>query len=398
MLIPEHDGRMTVSPTMLRTYGAGGFRLTEHEGERGCPRQFKAKYVEQRVADDGRSDALAYGSLFHRALYLMDEEQLTPEQALERVWPVRMDPAFWSEARRDLTAYLERGASPTDRYGTIAVEQELSAHLYDDEDFGPVWIRAILDWLGVDLDAPGVLHAVDYKTNRHPPSVDDVRGDIQLKIQHLVVRENAARYGMRDPRVVMHLDAVKWREVEVSYSDAEIEDLRTWLVAVVRAILRDEEALPVLNPGCGWCPVRGDCPAYTALPEVADQARGVLAMLDGDEARWSWRSKANKVRLLLAKAVEDVDREFERRARENGGLRVGDTEWVVETDWATEIDMARLHQAMGESFYQVASTSKTRVEAHAASWPASTVAAVRACFGRVPTGTKVTKRKVPRGG
>jgi RecB family exonuclease len=395
--IPEHDGRMTVSPTMLRTYGAGGFRLTEHEGERGCPRQFKAKYVERRVADDGRSDALAYGSLFHRALYLMDEEQLTPEQALERVWPVRMDPAFWAEARRDLTAYLERGASPTDRYGTIAVEQELSAHLYDDEDFGPVWIRAILDWLGVDLDAPGVLHAVDYKTNRHPPSVADVRGDIQLKIQHLVVRENAARYGMHDPRVVMHLDAVKWREVEVSYTQEEIEDLRTWLIAVVRAILRDDEALPVLNPGCGWCPVRGDCPAYTALPEVAEQARGMLAMLDGDEARLAWRSKANKVRLLLAKAVEDVDKTFERRARENGGLRVGDTEWAVETDWATEIDMRRLHEAMGESFYDVASTSKTRVEAAAANWPASTMAAVRACFGRVPTGTKVVRRKVSGG-
>jgi hypothetical protein len=394
MKIPTGPNKqMTVSPTMLRTYGAGGFRLTEHEGERGCPRQFKAKYVEHRVVEGG-SSALQYGSLFHRALYLMDEEQLTPDEALERVWPVRMDPAFWSEARRDLTAYLERGAAPTDRYGTLAVEEELTAHLYDDEEFGPVYVRAILDWVGTDMDRRNVLHVVDYKTNRHPPTTEDVRGDIQLKIQHFVARENAARWGMGDPQVVMHLDAVKWREIQVTYSDGEIEDLRTWLMAVVRAILRDEEAQPVVNPGCAWCPVQSDCPAFAALPDVAEQLAKALPQLPDVATKKRWRDRANKVRLLLDGAVKKIDRELTAKVKLEGPLELAGEVWSLESAWQTEIDLPALHRAMGTAFYDVVSTSKTRVEERVLEWDASSLAEVRACFRSVPVGTKVVKRKV----
>jgi hypothetical protein len=239
-----------------------------------------------------------------------------------------------------------------------------------------------------------VLHAVDYKTNRRPPTVEDVRGDIQLKIQHLVTAANAGVFGLREPRVVMHLDAVKWREIEVSYTDTEIEDLRTWLIAVVRTILRDEEGAPQLNPGCGWCPVRHDCPAFASLPEVAVAANGVLPLLDTDEAKLAWRTRANKMRLLLEKAVKDIDDGFERRARADGELVVGDTKWEVETEWTTQVDLRALHAVMDDAFYDVVATSKTKIEKAVAEWPASLLGAVRGCYSSVATGTKVVRRKV----
>lgn len=388
------SGFPTVSATQLRTYGAGGFRLAEQEEARGCPRQYHAKYVEHRVREE-RPYELEYGGFFHRVLYLLEAGDLTPDEALERAFPADADPAMFVEARKDLTAYLERGASPTDRFATIAVETELDAELYVDETYGPVHYRGFIDWLGVDPNLPGVLHVVDYKTNRHPPHVEDVRGDVQMKGYHWLVARNARRFGFSGtPRIVTHLDAVKFREVEVTYRDEDIDDWHGWAVAVVRKILRDETATPALNPGCGWCPVKDDCPEFQALPATAaGMAVGVKEIVD-PVARLAWRDAANGVRLLLEKAVKGIDKEFKEQAAVLGQVIVGDQQFAVQEAWETQIDLRDLHRAMGDAFYDVVATSKTKIEGATADWSPSDAAAARACIVNVPAGTKVTRTKV----
>lgn len=385
---------MTVSATQLRVYGAAGFRLNTHEESKGCPRQYKAKYVDRIVEHDPKSYALQYGSYFHQILYLMEDRGLTPDEALQEAFPSDGDPEMITEARQDLTQYMERGASPVDRFGTLAVETEMDALLYVDDEHGPVRWRGIIDWIGVDMDDPHTIHVVDYKTNRFPPSLPDVEADVQLKSYAWLVMENADRFGIsRDRvRVVVHLDAIKFREVEVEYAREDIEDWQDWAIAVCRAILRDEDAEPRINPGCDYCPVRFDCPAFDALPGTARELADRLAGIEDPERRLEWRDAANRVRLLLEKQVKEIDRAFADRAMEDGALTVGSSEWVVEQVWSDKWDLPTLHEAMGDAFYRVVNPVKTRIKAVTKDWEPSAVAAVNAAVERQP-GELKAKRK-----
>lgn len=368
--------------------------MLDQEDETGCPRQWRARYVDKNVTEE-KSYPLRFGTLIHEALYLMEEEALGPEEALDRVFPVDMKPEDYGEALRDLRAYVERGASPVDRFGTLASETELSMLLYEDDEYGPIYLRGIIDWLGIDLNEPSLLHAVDFKSNRQPPKVDDVRKSIQLKVYDLLIRANWPRFMPTHPmpRVVMHLDAIKWRDVEVRFTPAELEEVKHWLIAVARTILRDEEAKPRTNPGCAFCPVKADCPAFGELPVEAK------ALLEGKpkngnlEALQDWRDAANRMRLLLEKSVKAVDDDLKAKAELAGGLLIGNQSWALESDWRTEVNVRRLHALLGEQFYDVASVSKKSIEELTRDWAASDADAVLKCFDRVVVGAKVTRKK-----
>lgn len=719
MRIPDGpSGFPTLSPTQLRAYGAGGFRLSEQELPRGCPRQYKARYVERRVPAEF-SYELDHGRFVHEVLYLMEDRGLTPDEALVAALPAGSTPESFAEARADVDAYMQRGASPTDRYATLGVELGLDAELYVDEEFGPVRIRAIVDWVGTDTDQPNLLHVVDYKdlplgtrlptptgwttvgavregdlllgsdgspvrvvgksavftgndlyritfddsstidagaehgwtvlaglrggrrtslaqetvttekiavlrqegvtvripnaaalnlpdadlpldpyvlgawlgdgsascgtitkpyeplfdeirsrgyqvgpitgaaggrtvygirgvlrklgvlgnkhvpaaylrgsyqqrldllrglmdtdgswnktrrravlsttslwlaeairdvvvtlgwkatifpftvrgfglvkpgwqvwftptdecpfltrvpeswrpgrssrsrerlvrsvqriptvptqclmvdapdhlflageqmvpthnTNRRPPATEDVRGDVQLKIQHFVAAEWARSIGIDNPRIVMHLDAIKFREVEVAFTEADIAAFRDWAEALARAIWRDDEALPVLNPNCDRCPVRGDCPAYADLPAAAEAMLTGLAGITDDRARLAWRDSANRVRLLLEKAVKGIDADFKARAMADGLVPLGPVEFARTGDWTEQVDLVSLHQAMGPAFYDVVSTTRKKVADRVEEWDPADRAAALATFSRSPAGYTVTRRK-----
>ena len=189
------------------------------------------------------------------------------------------------------------------------------------------------------------------------------------------------------------MDVVKFREIEVRYSDDQIEDWHAWAVAVARAILRDEEHAPRLNARCPDCPIRHTCPVFLNLPATAF-ATVEAANPQSDVDRLRWRDEANRMRLVLEKAVATIDEEFRSRAEHDGVLRVGDTEWTVETDWKWTPDMLALHAALGDDFYRVVSVTKTALNRATRQYPPDRLAAVNAAISQVPDGTKVVKRKV----
>lgn len=385
----------TVSASGLRTYGAGGFRLTDQEQEKGCPRLFRKKYVEGGLPEQ-RSYALEYGGLIHRVLYRMEEDGIGPEEALDLEFPAHLPPEAYKEALDDLTAYLERGASPVDRFGTLEVEIELDAVLYIDEEFGEIRYRGIVDWVGVDMDEPNTLHVVDYKTNRFPPSEEQVKGDVQLKSYAWLVLQNRKRYlpGAQRIRVVVHLDAIKWRDVEVEYTAAELEAWHSWAVAVVRGILRDDVGAPILNEGCGWCPVKGDCPAFQSLPEGAVDLLTLKPKPDAsDDDRLAWRDRAYKQMKLLEKGVKEIDERMVTWTQRAGTVETKAYVFSLDTDWQTEIDARQMHDALGDQFYEVVSVGKGKVEALTKQWPPEAAAPVIAAMRRVPKGSKVVKKK-----
>jgi len=400
--IPEGAEFPAVSNNMIRTYGAGGFILAGHELPRGCPRQWQWRYNNpsgERPPGE-QADVLDFGSIMHRALQLMEEEQSSPEDSVLKAWSEKghglMTPEWYQEALYDIRRYMDRGQSPLDNYANYGTEVGLEAILYEDEDFGPIVFRGTIDWLGLDWQNPNDIHIVDFKTNRFPPSIEDVMRDVQGKGYAWLVLQNAYRLfpGVTHPRPLFTLDAIKWNQLPPVFYDADtIEAWHQWVVAIVRQILRDEDAEPEVNDGCPQCPIRDSCPAWAKVP---DQANFLLQVKpdDADELM-IWREKVNALRLLLEKAVKEVDGRFNADAAREGQVVAGGMQLDWTAKWVEVQDLPRLHSLLGDDlFYEVASAGKGKLEAVCKGLDPETAEAAMGCLRKEPNGMTVKRTRL----
>jgi RecB family exonuclease len=396
MQIPtDSEGRPTVSVTQLRRYGADDLRMDDGEDVRGCPRAYLHTYCvpkEQR-APEITTEAQMVGTALHRALALTETENLGPEDALGRVWPAMLGPDAWADALQTLHRYLDRAADVS-TLGNLAVELDLRTELYVDDDFGPVMLRGIIDRVDIDLTEDDLLWVTDLKSGKRPPSVDAARRDSQLKAYDLLVRANAPNlWRIERPRVACRLDAMRYRDIVVRHTAEELEEWREWAAAVSRTILRDEEAAPVLNEGCSWCRVRFDCPAWTALPDVADT---VLARQAGQdpEALYAELERLEATGKRIEARAKEVRAALEEIAFRHGGLEVGGSVWRPDTKWEKEVDLPCLHAVLGDAaFYDAVRTSETAVKRVTERLPASQRAEALACIRNVPAGDRIARSK-----
>lgn len=388
------EGHQLLSHQRIVTYGAGGLSLWEGQEVGGCPAQYRARYEDGKVQMFERSAHMAYGSTIHSALHAMEEEAIGPEEALERVWAPELPMERMREAKNDLEKYLSRGG-PMAIFGTLAVELNLHALLYEDEDFGPVHYGGYVDWLGVDVQNPATLHLVDYKSGWAIPSREDVMGNVQLMGYDYLVRKNWRRLGMSGrPDVVCHIDAIKWRDVEVKFSDHQIEDWRDWAAAIARKILRDDDAKPVLNPGCGWCPIKLDCKQFRRLPGLGSGLMEKRAVAHLDQLV-KWREEAKMTIKHLKAAIEEIDAAVEERVALEGEFVAGPVRYFADTAWEDSLDRLSLLGVIGEREYALlAAPSKKALDRWLEGRSEEVRAAVKACYERVPRGRRIKAQKL----
>jgi hypothetical protein len=388
----DAEGRPRFSISQFRTYGAAELALDEGEEPKGCPRLYQIKYQDKGLPPQPRSPHLEFGTVLHRALELMETDDIGPEDALREAWSPVLNEDDWARAKQTLGGYLARGG-PMTKFGTLFVELDLSTQLYVDDEFGPVMFRTILDYVGLDGEDSTLVHAVDYKSNAAPPAREVVRRDAQLKAQHWQLKENWDRLiGSGSPRIVMHLDALRYRDVDVRFTPTEIEDWHDWAVAVARKILRDKDGAARLNSGCTYCPARFDCPLWTELPHqgrtIAQRTRGQSV-----EEMWTRRTELAGVSRLLTDEIKQLDKDLDGLREANGGtLRVGDQIWSSDTGWGLDVDWPRLHGVVGPRVWEAVSTSRAALERLFATLPGGSSSA-EACVRRIPQGTKVKKQK-----
>lgn len=358
MKIPNN----TVSPTQLRTYGSADIRTEDHEEDKGCPRRWKAKYVDD-IQETEPSYALSYGSMFHRVMERIVAADCDPREAVLQAIGTDASLEMVDELLTDLETYLARPASDTDDMAVLGTEVDLRHVLYDDPDHGTVNFRAILDWIGIDPEDPGIIHVKDYKSNRSPVSNNDLKGDVQLRGQAWLARKFARRWtNVPNPRVIVHLDLVKFRDYVYEYSDDELDAWETWASAMVRTILLDEKATPVLNANCSSCIVRHDCPALLKAPKwAATLAAREINAKDLEKGR-AWRDEANAARLLLEKAVKVWDERFAVQVARSGPVTIGGKTYAMEPQEVTRIDVFAIARVLGADFPKVATVSKASIE------------------------------------
>lgn len=388
MKIPKN----TVSASMLRTYGSSDVRGDDHEDDRGCPRRWKAKYIDGLTEEP--SYALTYGSLVHRVLELIADDRYDPTQAVIEALGPEHSLEMVDELLNDIETYLARPSSPLDDMAVLGTEIDLRHEILNDPVHGKFEYRAILDWLAVDPEDPSVIHIRDYKSNRSPASIKDLVGDVQMRGQAWLVRKLARRWTNADnPRIISHMDLVKFRDYAYEYSDDELDAWETWAQAMIRTILLDDDATPVINSYCASCPVRDSCPALQNAPAKAlaiVNARPAIDLKSVEEGR-RWRDNANAARLALEKVVKAWDEDFAQLVRKKGPLAVSGLVWSVEPAQGTVADVEAIYQLLGEDIVRVATVSKAAVER--SSLDESLKSQVLSCFKQEYSGTRITSQK-----
>ena len=396
MRLPVKDGRQYVSASLLRTYGAE-MTLAGGEAPKGCPAKYRAQYHDKTLRRM-TSPQLTFGLIVHEALRIMEDDAAGPEEALSRAWSEHageyLTPVDYQEALDDLRAYVARPSTPLDRYAVLATEQYLEALLYVDPEYGEIWYRCRVDAIALDHDQPALVHVGDWKTNRNPPSLDDVKGDIQLKGNAWCVYQCAEQLvpHIPQPRVVVHLDAIKHRELPaVYYTPADMEAWYEWTVALVKRILRDQDGRPRINEGCAYCPLRDTCPAYQQIPDLAVELAQVKPADRDDLA--DWRDRVAAAWSLLDKAKKDVDARFMADADREDGLVAGGWQWRREGNWINRIDARRFHRIVGDdTFYDAVTVTKRALETAAKSVDPETAVEIGRCLSRQVDGSKIVRR------
>ena len=98
---------MSLRQSHVAAYGAGSLELIPGADEPGCPALYHHRYEQTLPFDEGDlSMPLSYGRTIHKAIELMEDEGLSPDDALRRCWPVSLNPDRYEEALIDRAKQL----------------------------------------------------------------------------------------------------------------------------------------------------------------------------------------------------------------------------------------------------------------------------------------------------
>lgn len=392
----NREGHVQVSISQLRRYGAVDLLGEDSEGVRGCPRAYALTYGGAPVPEVP-NPAAELGSVLHRALHRMETHTCGPEDALGAVWPATLGMDSFADAVEILVGYLER-EGPMTRYATLATELDLSVPLYVDEEFGPVYFRGIVDCLSVDPMEPDIVHNIDYKSASRPVSVDSLRGDVQLRGYDWLVRQWwAQQHGTPPARLISHLDLLRYRDVPIEYTRWEREIWHSWASAMVRTMLRDKSAMPILNSGCGYCPVRWSCPAWRSLPGEASSMAARLTGLSVASLKESY-GEALIVSKLLTTQIDQIKGVLEEEAHVLGSVTVGDQRWESVPGTKTVADVLSIASLLlpghPEAFSTAVTSSRAAAERAGRGLEPSLRDEVLSCIDTVAAGKRIRKSKV----
>jgi hypothetical protein len=395
----SRDGHIQVSISQLRRYGAVDLLGEDAEGIRGCPRAYALTYSGDPVPEVPNR-AAELGTVLHRALHRMETDDCGPEDALGAVWPATLGPDDYSDAQDILLGYLER-EGPMTRYATLSTELDLAVPLFTDDEHGPVVYRGIIDNLSIDPTCPDVVHLIDHKSSSRPVAVDSLQGDVQLRGYVWMIRQWwHQQYGTYPSRVVAHLDLLRYRDVAIEYTAYELEVWHGWACAMVRTMLRDTAAMPILNDGCTYCPVRWGCPAWRGLPGVGESMAARLTGMTQDQIKYQFEEAA-RVLKLLGEQFQQIRATLDEETHAVGSVRVGDQVWTSEPGSKKVADVVAMADLLlpghPAAFATAVTSSQAAVQRAGRGLEPSLRDELLSCVESVSAGRKVTRRKLKPG-
>jgi hypothetical protein len=356
---------------------------------RDCPQRFAfgmRRHEESGEAPESWSSANAYGSCVHLAIHLVgkgytDDEAIQAAFEKFRQW---LDPTDLTMLRHDLETYHSRDPQGV---RTLVNEEDWSFPLFTHPTAGLVFFRFKLDRLFQREDAPNRLIAVDWKSGKWIMTREEVDKDLKTWMYNVGIHEVVADLypELEDVQLEQIYDQLRGGQEPTRKSAGQRQQMKKWMIAVVTAMLEDEEMAPTFNQWCPWCSLRMDCPVVR--DELTDYASSRIALLaprnpklktDGteskvlqppalDPARFdeyvAELPKVKRARQVL-KAYEETVREAlkllpQAQLAEYVSTEAPNGYRVTQRDRSKfNSDGLRIaHKEMGDDFYEVASLS-----------------------------------------
>jgi hypothetical protein len=120
--------------------------------------------------------------------------------------------------------------------------------------------------------------------------------------------------------------------------------------------------MPILNPGCGFCDYRMDCPAWLELPGMG---KALLERIRNTEleAQMALRPEANDVRLRLEHFTGAIDELARSRLTIGSSITAGEVSVERKPREQDQVeDLRAVHDLLGDEFYKRATISKKALE------------------------------------
>lgn len=351
------------------------------------------RHDEGGEAPESWSPANAYGSACHYAIELVDkgmsdEEAVQAAFAQFRQW---LDPGDIGMLHHDLQTYRSRDPKGV---RTLVSEEDWSFPLFTHPVVGVVWFRFKLDRLYQRLDTPNRLIHLDYKTSKWIKSRKEVDADLQLWSYNVGIHEVVADLypELEDVHLDQIYDQLRAGQEPTRKNAAQRAEMKRWMIAVVSAMIEDDELAPTYNQFCPWCPLKMDCPVVR--DELTDYALARIAALaprkpkikkDGGESKVLGPPELDPARLgeyvtelpKIKRARQTLEK-FEEILRETlKEVPVAELAGYTSSEAPQGYKVTRrdrkkftpeglrlAHETMGDEFYDVVGLSAEALERH----------------------------------
>jgi hypothetical protein len=256
-------------------------------------------------------------------------------------------------------------------------EEEFRVPLLD-HDGRRIFFRGRIDRLYERLDAPGHFIHIDYKSSRWPKTQADINEDEQLWAYNFALHEWLPEM----TSLLQFHEQLKFGQLHTRKTPDQRRQMGDWLRLNVEAILNDDDVRPdgllkhSKNQWCAWCPILESCPI---VPELTDFALMELELLaptqkigrksvpflepDRIEEYMVELAQAKDAQAILGRftdAMRDLILRMDEVERVTYGYKLQPRKKTTFTGSAME----QLHDMLGPEFYEVASVTKTALEAH----------------------------------
>lgn len=348
---------------------------------RECPQRMEYGMRRHVTLPDGTKDeppghtnwTNAYGSAIHDCIHEVETTGCTNEEAVDRAWPryaTYLAPDELALLKEDMDAY--RGDTPLGME-LVAAEVDARVPLLVHEGV-QVFFRFKIDALYRRVDDHTVFFQRDYKSSKHRRSQADVDKDLQQWAYNFGVHELYPECSS----LLQSYEQLRFGNLLTSKSPHQRKQMREWLERTALAMIADTKHEPKINEWCPWCPLVLTCNQTERATRYWHGRLAVLAPLtkegrktkvefadEGDDLERMMREvlpqmiRTRKHLEAAEKGLKELIEAMPNEDRERLGWRLSERKVKI-TD---PEGLRMIHEALGDSFYEVISLVKANVEA-----------------------------------
>jgi len=310
-----------------------------------CPLSFKLTYIDKAKREFG--EATDIGKFLHLVLenifqWIIDEEYIGiidegfVKEVYDDLWVNSEDGMrlsgveLYEEGLDILTKYI-KSCGPVDAYDLISTE-----HAFDivvEAEGVKYTINGIIDRVDV---RDGVLHIVDYKSNRIPFSRSELETDLQMSLYTYAAKKLWPQFANSEVYCEYHMLRLGYIQTPSRpRTDEECETAIRYMIKIAQRTERTDCRFPAkLNAYCCYCDQADNCDSYQNILEgkVGIFKLKSLPITSSDLLKLSQhREVVSAVSGISYKRRKQIDELIRARLEHEKDIPIGDLVYYVST-------------------------------------------------------------------